>query len=465
MDDGLINPAKHRQLFLDGGAVETETGTTRSVHQPLKVGPVVRPDQSRGETALQSRMSPQWNAAERRWEWWFGSDFATSSHGLEWERFPLEEVPIHAVLDERETNPGCRYKGLVGNRLSGGLDPAVSADGRTWQRLDAPTVPSADESQFTYDPYSERFIAMVKHGTEWGRSVFLATSEDGEHYSEQELIFHTDETDWENCRRRVRDYLDDPRYIKPALVDDVDYKAEAYHMAVLPYEGIYVGFPMIFNPIGAIPPPHTNYTRINQVELAVSRDLRSWERVGDRSLFIPIEHWDGERYDTSQVGMSGQPVVRDDGEVWVYYIACRMPSSREQYERFDNNRELYRLNVDPRLFEDQVTICVAKLRPDGFISLDGDVAGCVTSKPFLWKGQDLYVNVDATWGEFYAEIVDVNLRPIPGFWVPLEQPAPLRGDHLRAKIEWKPDHNLVFDEPVRVRFYLHQARLYSFWLE
>ena len=32
-------------------------------------------------------------------------------------------------------------------------------------------------------------------------------------------------------------------------------------MAVLPYQGLYVGFPMIFNPIGAIPPPETNFTR------------------------------------------------------------------------------------------------------------------------------------------------------------------------------------------------------------
>ena len=142
-----------------------------------------------------------------------------------------------------------------------------------------------------------------------------------------------------------------------------------------------------------------------------------------------------------------------------------MPSGKEDYERFNNSRELYRLDVDPRVFDDQTTICRAVLRADGFVSLDADVAGCVTSKPFAWKGEDLYVNVDARWGELYAEIVDLNMRPIPGFWVPLETPPPLRGDHVRAKIEWKPSHNRVFDEPVRVRFYLHQARLYSFWLE
>ena len=466
MDHELIEPAKYHQLFLDAGAVEAETGVTRTVHQPEKVGPMVRPDRSRGETALQSRAAPQWNPLDGRWEWWLlGRGFATSVDGTEWERFPLEETPIHAVRDERDPDSSRRYKGLMAGGNSGGLEPAVSSDGRDWQRLDAPVVPSSDESQFTWDPYGEQFIAMVKHSTEWGRSVFLATSADGVEYSEQELIFYTDETDWDNCRQRVRSFLDDPGYIKPALSDHVDYKAEAYHMAVLPYQGLYVGFPMIFNPIGAIPPPETNFTRINQVELAVSRDLRNWERVGDRALFIPIEHWDGVRYDTSQVGMSGAPVVREDGEIWVHHIACRMPSSREQYERFDNCRELFRLGVDPALFEDQATVCRARLRPDGFVSLDGGNAGCVTSKPFVWKGEELYVNVDARWGELYAEIVDMNMRPVPGFWVPAETPPPLRGDHTRARIEWKPDHDRVFDEPVRVRFYLHQARLYSFWLE
>ena len=57
------------------------------------------------------------------------------------------------------------------------------------------------------------------------------------------------------------------------------------------------------------------------------------------------------------------------------------------------------------------------------------------------------------------------MRPIPGIWVPAEQPAPLRGDHGRARIQWKPKHDRVFDEPVRVRFCLYQARLHSFWPE
>eukprot|EP01045_Picozoa_sp_COSAG04_P021624 COSAG04_NODE_2347_length_4290_cov_1.821045_5_plen_66_part_00 len=48
---------------------------------------------------------------------------------------------------------------------------------------------------------------------------------------------------------------------KPPVVDDEDFFAEIYNMAVLPYAGLYLGFATVFNPIGAIPPPATNFTR------------------------------------------------------------------------------------------------------------------------------------------------------------------------------------------------------------
>ncbi len=466
MDEKLIDPKQHRQLFLDDGALEKTIGTYRTLHQPRKVGPVVRPDRKRGETGLQSRISPQWNSEKSLWEWWFGDDFATSEDGEHWERFPIAETPQHAVRDGHDPDPNRRYKGLLGNGVNNDLCPAVSADGIDWQRFDVPPIPSSDEHQFTYDPYTEQYLALVKHGTKWGRSVFLATSKDAEHYSDPELIFHTDEIDWENCRRRVREHLANPAFIQPPYVDDQDYFAEAYHMAVMPYEGLYVGFPLIFNPFGAAPPPHMNHNRINQIELAVSRDLYHWERIADRALFIGIEPWDGIRYDTSQVGMSGQPVVRPDGEIWIYYIGCRFPSNALSRERHTRNKELYRLNVDPELFDDQVTICLAKLRPDGFVSLDADSAGTVFTKPFMWHGEDLFVNVNAAWGEFYASIVDgETLKVLPEFDLATQQPSPLKGDHWKARIHWNTDRDLVFDNPVRLRFFMHQARFYSFWLE
>ena len=61
----LINPKKHRQLFLDDFAVESMRGTTRTLHSPKKWGPVIQGG------GIQSRSCPQWNSAKKLWEWWY----------------------------------------------------------------------------------------------------------------------------------------------------------------------------------------------------------------------------------------------------------------------------------------------------------------------------------------------------------------------------------------------------------
>ena len=74
--------------------------------------------------------------------------------------------------------------------------------------------------------------------------------------------------------------------------------------------------------------------------------------VADRTPFIGIEPFDGQNYGTSQLLMSGPPIVRDDGEIWCYYNALRMPGSIEMYRRFNRCKELFRLGIDQRHFDD-----------------------------------------------------------------------------------------------------------------
>ena len=55
----LIDPLRHRQLFLDDHAIEETTGPRRTLHQPTRHGPVLRPDCDRGEKYVQSTSTPQ----------------------------------------------------------------------------------------------------------------------------------------------------------------------------------------------------------------------------------------------------------------------------------------------------------------------------------------------------------------------------------------------------------------------
>ncbi len=96
-------------------------------------------------------------------------------------------------------------------------------------------MPSSDESSFSYDPATEQFVATVKQGTEWGRSVWLSTAPAKQFgaFTKPELIFHADEQDQINRRERVKKILEGPEYLSPPIVDDVDYIAEVYNMHVL----------------------------------------------------------------------------------------------------------------------------------------------------------------------------------------------------------------------------------------
>lgn len=481
-----IELGEHRQLFLDDGCLEETAGVARRMHQPRKCGPVLTPDPDCGTISLQSRSVPQWNPEKDLWEWWYWGSYecepwgrwhstsishthyAVSSDGENWECPNLglyewqgsrdnnlatdpelgHRTLYHIIRDEHDPDPARRYKGLFS---VGGRKPAVSPDGFDWTFIETDTIPSSDESHFCYDEQSGLYVAMVKQGTVWGRSVFLATSEDFQEWTAPQMVLHADDTDWANRMPRVRAAAEDPAYLTPPLLDDADYIAETYQMAILPYQGLYVGFPCLFNPAGRIPPPQTNHTGLNQTELAVSRDLRHWRRLCDRELFLGIEPWDGQTYDTAQLLPCGGPVVRQD-EIWVYYNACR----------FRGHQGLYADEYAP-YFKDLTALALAKLRLDGFVSLDADAGGEVLTKVLAPSGPELYVNVDAPNGSLRAEVLDAEtLAPLPG--LSRQDCLPVRGDNLRARVGWQGGRNADADgRPVRLRFILENASFYSFW--
>lgn len=479
-----IDAISHKQLFLDDSCIESMSGLTRRLHQPEKCGPVLAPDRSREQISLQSRSVPQWNSEKQLWEWWYWASYrvpphgpyhstaislvhyATSVDGLEWQAPTvglyewrgrkdnnIADDPekghrsiYHVIRDENDPDPARRYKGLFG---SSGRQAGVSPDGLDWTMLEIPPIPSSDESHFTYDEQSGQYLAMVKKGTEWGRSVWLSTSRDFENWTEPKLILQADEIDKANRRRRIQAVCDDPAYLTPPIVDDGDYIAQVYQMSVMPYEGVYVGLPVLFNPAGEIPPPQTNNTGLNQVELATSRDLYTWTRVSDRQLFIPVSPWDGVNYDTAQTLSCGRPIVRDD-EIWVYYNACR----------FRGHQELYPEEYH-QFFDDMSALNLAKLRLDGFVSLEAEAEGQVVTKPITCGAGALFVNADASSGELRAEVLAAtSADPLPGFSA--DECVPLREDALRGELRWQ-DAARLPDGPVRIRFILRDARLYAFW--
>ena len=240
-----IHPYRNKQLFLDDDAIHRTYGLRRVLNKPDRVGPVLRPDRSRGQVSLQTADPPQWNSDEGVWEWFYGggysappqgrrlqaeqhaTHYATSEDGVHWDTSALglyewrgsrdNNIAIdpsgkrltQIVRDERDEDPDRRYKALFAD---GGLAryPAVSPNGFDWTMIDVPPIPSEDTSYLTYDEYTEQFLATVKIRTDWGRSVWLSTSPDFLRWTDPKLILRSDEIDRNNRRRRIRELVADP---------------------------------------------------------------------------------------------------------------------------------------------------------------------------------------------------------------------------------------------------------------
>ena len=102
------------------------------------------------------------------------------------------------------------------------------------------TIPSQDEFNFSLDQQERLYIATVKHGGPYGRSVHLSTSRDFEHWTAPELIFHADAKDQEIGIKRIKERLADPTLKQTEYNVPSTYSIDVYNMGVFRYESLYI---------------------------------------------------------------------------------------------------------------------------------------------------------------------------------------------------------------------------------
>jgi hypothetical protein len=105
------------------------------------------------------------------------------------------------------------------------------------------------------------------------------------------------------------------------------------------------------------------------------------------------------------------------------------------------------------------------LRVDGFVSVQAPLSGGeLITKPLTFSGRELALNFSASAaGSVQVELLrDQMNTPIEGF--SLEDCVELLGDDLERVVRWKggPDLSRLAGTPVRLRFVLRDADLYSF---
>jgi hypothetical protein len=104
------------------------------------------------------------------------------------------------------------------------------------------------------------------------------------------------------------------------------------------------------------------------------------------------------------------------------------------------------------------------MRLDGFVSVNAPMSGGeIVTRPFRFKGSKLSINFSTSVaGSVKVEIQDAKGAAIPG--LALKDIQPVFGDTIERVIEWKEGSDLraLSGKPVRLRFVLHDADLYSF---
>jgi len=238
---------------------------------------------------------------------------------------------------------------------------------------------------------------------------------------------------------------------------------QMYEHVTFPYESMWIGLPRVmYGHKGKIPKPPIRHHRPGwkqvELQLSASRDGRHWTRVCRGQVFLPLGKsdktygvcaWDADILIPCR---PGKPLLIDN-ELWFYYWgSLRAPRFRAL--GWPNPR--YEMHIG-----------LAKLRRDGFVSLDaGKKAGAVVTRPLTFEGGKLCVNAEiAAGGYLKVELRDASGKAVKPYT--LAGCKPVTGDVLNAPVVWTGRRTIQnpSGKSLRLAFEMKKAKLYSFWIE
>jgi hypothetical protein len=498
-----IDTSRYRQLFIDDHIIEKEENIERSMHQLTRhsekaifPGQGIKPWE-RGGAFM--RTAPQWIPDEKIYKIWchcyewtdpknpspadrFGPshyEMAVSEDGIHWDRPELGIVLYEGqdtnivnlgttggmwdsgvVYDPLDPDPGRRYKTLIwapqafgGYWDAFGWYPVYSRDGVNWSdAVKEQCIDNHDDAFTIYDEIGKNFMMPgkqwkadgnkmnCKNPRDWG----IRTSTDFDNWTQDSpVIFRADNIDQAMGRERLAAVFKDPDRLWPIINRPEEYMTDIYEFAVFPYEGAYIAVITVFDRSGEL--PYGNQCGLMHLQLAFSRDLTNWIRLGNRMEFL--EHSKKTMFDSGMILSTARPLIKDD-EIWYYYTGS--PQAHDTGESI--------------VSKEARGIGLAKLRRDGFVSAGADrSSGRLMTVPVLLRSDAFYVNTDAKNGYIRVALIDPNGETIPGCG--FDDTVPLTVDTVKEKVMWRGSEEIVKSQPVKVLFEINNAQLYSFWSE
>ncbi len=217
----------------------------------------------------------------------------------------------------------------------------------------------------------------------------------------------------------------------------------SYHgRAGFPYEGMYIGLLHAMYGHGAF------HNAKMELPLVYSYDDIDWRFCDGLKPFIGVGQEDG--YTIRHVFPSTVPVVVGD-ELWFYYGAF-------QYVHRPAGKTVQVIQTG--------MISLAKLRRDGFVSLDAAGTGEIVTKPLVFEGDRLVLNIACEdQGSAMVELLDAEGEAISGFT--RRDCDRITGDSVGKIVTWRGNSDVgkLAGTPIRLRIRLRKARLYAFGFE
>jgi len=342
-----------------------------------------------------------------------------SSDGLRWH--PYEDNPVFKY----DHVSVCEVATTIYNEQSASPRPGHSLDRYRYYG-------SVKYSSYMCPPIEDRSFGYMR------RAAGIMTSDDFIHWSPNHLVLQPDEIDDFLCRQRVMAASPVLRYNRPE-----QHRAEFYGMGRMPCGDILLGFLWVLDASGSIRDDGGNQEGPVHVQLTGTRDLRRWNRLGERMPLLspgPPDAWD-----CGSIYTCNRPIVVGD-EIYLYYAGLNQGHGHE-----------------PGVAG---SIGLATWRLDGFVSIHANsVTGTLTTRPLKFSGERLVINAEAEEGEIVVELLDASGCPIPGFEA--QNGVSFRGDSTHHEVAWKQGCELgdLIGRPVKLKLYMRCAKLYSFTFE
>lgn len=460
-----------RQLFVDDFLIDSTT-LQRTWHKARKYegNPVLKPE-TELELGINSGHAPMaapfsggvwYDPADRLYKMWYcagwfeGTAYAVSRDGVSWTRPELDVEPgtnrvippkgrrdsAAVILDPSATGQEPRFKMLVWGRPQAG-ELFTSADGIHWSDP-VPTGSMGDRSTIFFNPFRKKWVYSI-------RSSWHARSR---HYSEHDDFLGgaamANQVKWTRA-----DNLDLPGshwfYAFPER-DQKPLDPQLYNLDAVAYESLVLGAFSIYQG-----PPNSDCAKegvpkLTELHLGFSRDGFHWLRPSDRTPFIAASRKQGS-WDRGYLHSNAAVCTVVGDELWFHYTGFAGDAARKGREAWDNG--MYA----------NASTGIAKLRRDGFASMDAETdGGTLTTKPVLFCGKRLFVNVNCPEGWLRVEVLDENSQPLEGFSA--ARCRALKVDSTLSEVTWEGTNDLssLAGTPVRFRFHLTNGQLYSFWV-